>query len=345
MSVSSYRPGVYSSYTIAPSYTGTREALTVGVLGVSLGMEQEGPQLVSRGDSLNGGTKISQGAELLFGAGLGSFWACSLGEEAGTEAWRSALDALGEAGSPDLVVLENAGADILAMAGDWAQKRSEDQRETLVFAGTGGDVSAGAALAQGVNSPRVVLSFGEAIPQGGQSGSPFWGALALCAAVAVLEDPSVSLTGQVMPGLEKVTGAGHAQVETLLAAGVTPLCQAGNRVEAVRVLTTCTSIGGNPDRSFSPINSVLIIDFVMKALRRSLAGLLRGAKNTQTTLSAVASQLTVLLGDFLDRGIITGFEAPRVTIQPDAPEVCVARVAFTAAYLINQIQIKAEIQL
>ena len=30
MSVSSYRPGVYSSYTIAPSYIGTREALTVG---------------------------------------------------------------------------------------------------------------------------------------------------------------------------------------------------------------------------------------------------------------------------------------------------------------------------
>ena len=59
----------------------------------------------------------------------------------------------------------------------------------------------------------------------------------------------------------------------------------------------------------------------------------------------MASQLTVLLGDFLDRGIITGFEAPRVSIQPDAPEVCVAQVAFTAAYLINQIQIRAQIQL
>ena len=88
MSVSSYRPGVYSSYTIAPSYTGTREALTVGVLGTSLGLEKEGPVLVSRGDSLNGGTKIQEMAELLFGAGLGSFWACSLEESAEAGAWR-----------------------------------------------------------------------------------------------------------------------------------------------------------------------------------------------------------------------------------------------------------------
>ena len=33
MSISSYRPGVYSSYTIIPSYTGTREALPVGIVG------------------------------------------------------------------------------------------------------------------------------------------------------------------------------------------------------------------------------------------------------------------------------------------------------------------------
>ena len=83
----------------------------------------------------------------------------------------------------------------------------------------------------------------------------------------------------------------------------------------------------------------------MKALRRSLAAFLRGAKNSAQTLSAVASQLTVLLGDFLDRGIITGYGAPRVYCQPDDPEVCIAQVSFTAAYLINQIHIQAQIQL
>lgn len=345
MSVSSYRPGVYSSYTITPSYTGTRDALPVGVIGEGFGLSETGPVLVKRGDSITSGTKISRVAKLLFGAGLAEFWACSLGEEAEAEDYAAALEAMGDAGAPALVVLESAAAGVLAAAKSFAEEQSENQREMLVFAGVSGDVTAAGTLAGGVNSARVVLSFGSALEEGETEGSAFYGALALCAAVAVLEDPSVSLTGQEMPGLVKVTGATYAQEETLLAAGVTPLCQAGSKVEAVRVITTSTSIGGSPNRSFSPINSILIIDYVMKALRRNLGVLLRGAKNNQATLSAVASQLTVLLGDFLDRGIITGFEAPRVYCQADAPEVCVAQVAFTAAYLINQIQIRAQIQL
>lgn len=345
MSISSYRPGVYSSYTIIPSYTGTREALPVGIVGTGLGLSQEGPVLVSRGDTLNAGTKLLTAAEILFGAGLGEFWACSLGEDADAAAWGSALEAMEEAGAPALVVLEKAEEELLGVAKALAEGWSENQRETLIFAGMGGDPEAAGALAGKMNSPRVVLSFGSARPLGAGEESPFWGALALCAAVAVLEDPSVSLTGQELPGLGKVTGASHTQVESLLAAGVTPLCQGGSGAEAVRVLTTSTAMGGSPNRSFSPINSILIVDYVMKALRRSLGSLLRGAKNSQTTLSAVASQLTVLLGDFLDRGIITGFEAPRVQIRADAPEICVAQVAFTAAYLINQIHIRAQIQL
>ena len=119
----------------------------------------------------------------------------------------------------------------------------------------------------------------------------------------------------------------------------------GAGVEAVRVLTTSTTLEGTANRSFSPINSILIIDYVMRALRRSLAALLRGAKNSPSTLSAVSSQLTVLLGDFLERGIIAGYEAPRVSCPPETPEVCVAQVSFRAAYLINQIHIRAQIQL
>jgi len=345
MSISSYRPGVYSSFTITPSYTGARDALPVGVIGEGLGLAGDGPVLVRRGDNITAGTKGARIAEFLFGTGLGEFWACSPTEGADAAQYASALTAMGDAGAPALVAVESAGAEVLAAAKSFAEEQSDNQRETMIFAGVSGDVTAAGNLAKGVNSPRVVISYGAAQAEGDTEGSAFFGALSLCAAVAVLEDPSVSLTGQIMPGLVKVAGASYNQVETLLAAGVTPLCQAGDSVEAVRVITTSTSIGGNPNRSFSPINSILIIDYVMKALRQSLGSLLKGAKNNQTTLSAVASQLTVLLGDFLDRGIITGFEAPKVYCRSDAPEVCVAQVAFTAVYLINQIHIQAQIQL
>lgn len=344
MSAMTYRPGVYSSYTVTPSYTGAREALPVGIVG-RLGLDGDQPVLIRRGDTLTGGTLAATAARLLFGTGLQEFWACPVAEGADAAAYTAALEALGEAGEVALIAIEDSAADTLTAAAVFAEARSQAQRETLVFAGCAGNVTAAAQLAKGVDHPRVVLCHGAAVPSGESQGAAFWGAVALAAAVAVLEDPGISLTGAELPGLTKVTGATYAQVEGLLAAGVTPLYPSGAGVEAVRVLTTSTTQDGSPNRSFSPINSVLIIDYVMKALRRSLAALLKGARSSRQTLSAVASQITVLLGEFADRGIITGYQTPRVYCLADAPEVCVAEVAFTAAYLINQIHIRAQIQL
>ena len=344
MSAMTYRPGVYSSYTVTPSYTGAREALPVGIVG-RLGLDGDQPVLIRRGDTLTGGTLAATAARLLFGAGLQEFWACPVAEGADAAAYTAALEALGEAGEVALIAIEDSAADTLTAAAVFAEARSQAQRETLVFAGCAGNVTTAAQLAKGVDHPRVVLCHGAAVPSGESQGAAFWGAVALAAAVAVLEDPGISLTGAELPGLTKVTGATYAQVEGLLAAGVTALYPSGAGVEAVRVLTTSTTQDGSPNRSFSTINSVLIIDYVMKALRRSLAALLKGARSSRQTLSAVASQITVLLGEFADRGIITGYQTPRVYCLADAPEVCVAEVAFTAAYLINQIHIRAQIQL
>ncbi len=349
MSISSYRPGVYSSYTVTPSYTGAVEALTVGVIG-ELGMSESGPVRIGRERVLDAGTPLSALGGILFAAGLPEFWVCSLqqgedGARPDAAAYKAAMEALGEAAELSLLVVESGQQAVLEAARDFALAQSESQRELLVFAGAEGNHTAAGTLAGAINCPRVVLTYGAVPPNGAESASPFWGAAALCGAVAVLEDPSVSLTGQLLPGVGKVSGATYAQVEGLLAAGVTPLAQTGAGVEAVRVLTTSTTLEGTANRSFSPINSILIIDYVMRALRRSLAALLRGAKNSPSTLSAVSSQLTVLLGDFLERGIITGYEAPRVSCPPETPEVCVAQVSFRAAYLINQIHIRAQIQL
>lgn len=344
MSISSYRPGVYSTYTITPSYTGTREALTVGVIG-KLGLTEEGPVLIGRGRTLDAGTPLAAVGGVLFEAGLPEFWTCSLPEGADAAAYTAAMEALAEKGGVALLVVESAAKEVLEAARTFALEQSENQRELVVFAGATGTYTAAGTLAKAIDCPRVVLTYGSALPKGGTEAAPFYGALGLCGAVAVMEDPSLSLTGQLLPGLASVTGATYAQVENLLAAGVTPLAQSGDGVEAVRVLTTSTTMEGSANRSFSPVNSILIIDYVMKGLRQNLSALLRGAKNSQNTLSAVASQLTVLLGSYLDRGIITGYEAPRVFCQADAPEVCIAQVAFTAAYLINQIHIQAQIQL
>ena len=343
MSLSSYRPGVYSSYTITPSYTGARAAMAVGAVG-SFGLTGEQPRKIQRGDTLPGGTPAARAAALLFGAGLQEFWVYSVRADADAGAYTAAMEALAQSGELELLAVESASQPVLLAVKAFAERQSGDQRELVAFAGCGTYADA-APLAQAVDSPRVVLSYGSPVPDGGGEGSPFWGALALCAAVAVMEDPGVSLTGQELAGLATVAGPTYAQTDALLAAGVTPLCRSGAGVEAVRVITTSTTLEGSPNRSFSPINSVLIIDYVMKALRRSLAALLKGARNSAQTLSAVASQITVLLGELLDRGIITAYGPPKVYCEAENPEVCVAQVSFTAAYLINQIHVRAQIQL
>lgn len=346
MSIGKYRPGVWSSYTITPSYTGTREALAVAVIA-QLSLEEElQPVVIKRGDIITPGTLLAEIAEPLFGAGLQQFTVYSTKEGAiDAAAHTTALKALMAAGTMDLVVIQNATQEVLGAAKEFAETSSENQKELLVFAGSPASASVATYLAQSINSPRVVISYGTAFTAGSETGSSFLGAVSLCAAVAVLEDPSVSLTGWKLPGIARVTGATYDQVETLLEAGATPLVQTGSGVEAVRILTTCTTLDGSPSRAFTPINTILIIDTVMKALRQSLASFLSGAKNSAQTLSAVASQITVLLGDFQDRGIITGYGAPKVYCETDNPEVCIAEVSFTAAYLINQIHIQAQIQL
>ena len=102
MSISSYRPGVYSSYTVTPSYTGAVEALTVGVIG-ELGMSESGPVRIGRERVLDAGTPLAALGGILFAAGLPEFWVCSLqqgedGARPDAAAYKAAMEALGEAG-------------------------------------------------------------------------------------------------------------------------------------------------------------------------------------------------------------------------------------------------------
>ena len=342
MSISSYRPGVFSSYTVIPGYTGAVEARPVGLAG-DFGLSDSLPHSYRRGDTIPEGT-LSRAAEVLFAAGLGSFTAVSVAEGAGAAGYTAAFSALAGAGA-ELLAAEDGSQTVLSAAKTFLESEEENQRELLLFAGEA-ELSAAKATAAAVNCPRVVLSWGSPIPGGGEEGEPFLGAAALCAAVAAMEEPILSLTGKELPGLTSLESeAGWDEADALLGAGVTPLCRTGTGVAAVRVITTCTSVGGSPNRSFSPVNSILIIDYVMQSLRQNLGAFLQGARNTSRTLSAAASQVTVLLEELLERGIITEYGAPRAYTPGDTPEVCVVEVSFTAAYLINQVRIHAEIRL
>ena len=150
MSISSYRPGVYSSYTVTPSYTGAVEALTVGVIG-ELGMSESGPVRIGRERVLDAGTPLAALGGILFAAGLPEFWVCSLqqgedGAQPDAAAYKAAMEALGEAAELSLLVVERGQQAVLEAARDFALAQSESQRELLVFAGAEGNHTAAGTL-------------------------------------------------------------------------------------------------------------------------------------------------------------------------------------------------------
>ena len=323
MNIGTYRPGVYSQYTVTSLYGGRRQGTRLGLVGCFGLAEPLTVQTYTPGISAPppGAAPLLQNLwTLCLKAGVGAVYAVSLPQGPGAGQVEEALGALDDR-DVYAVALQAFGVDHAQAAARWAAGQSAQQKERMVFLGQT-DQSAAITLAGQLNQERVVLTLG-APGWEGQEGDALYGAAALGLAVALQEDPSVSFSNLELSALEGV----------------------GGHVECLRAVTTKTRDGGVPDRSLYPINAILIIDHVLRNLRGTLASLLKGGRQGAGTLSAVGSQVTVLLSGLRQQGIITDYGAPYVYTPGDDPGRCVVEVSFRAAYTINQICITAQVQL
>ncbi len=345
MNIGTYRPGVYSQYTVTSLYGGRRQGTRLGLVGCFGLAEPLTVQTYTPGISAPppGAAPLLQNLwTLCLKAGVGAVYAVSLPQGPGAGQVEEALGALDDR-DVYAVALQAFGVDHAQAAARWAAGQSAQQKERMVFLGQT-DQSAAITLAGQLNQERVVLTLG-APGWEGQEGDALYGAAALGLAVALQEDPSVSFSNLELSALEGVGGLSLSQCDALLEAWVSPLVPVGGHVECLRAVTTKTRDGGVPDRSLYPINAILIIDHVLRNLRGTLASLLKGGRQGAGTLSAVGSQVTVLLSGLRQQGIITDYGAPYVYTPGDDPGRCVVEVSFRAAYTINQICITAQVQL
>ena len=125
--------------------------------------------------------------------------------------------------------------------------------------------------------------------------------------------------------------------------GIIPFETIAGRVEVIRAVTSKTTTDGASDRTFKELNTILIIDEVIKAVRETLSLNISTAKNNSTTRSAISSQVTVKLQEFLDANIIESYAVPNVYMASDDATVCIVELDFTVAQGINQIHITANI--
>lgn len=160
----------------------------------------------------------------------------------------------------------------------------------------------------------------------------------LCLAAAVAgkllsrSAPDESLSAAVLEGLSAVSPArSEAEIETLLRGGVVPAEWVGGQAECIRGVTTRTKNGSAPDSTWRDITTLLTVDHIMQAVRQMLTEKLRGVRSSQQSLESVASQVTVLLQQKEEEGLLEDWSDPVVYTRPEDASVCVVELSFAVA--------------
>ena len=206
------------------------------------------------------------------------------------------------------------------------------------------DDEAALALAAAVNCERVMLTAGSGVYQ--DCDSPLCLAAAVAGKLLSRSAPDESLSASVLEGLSAVSPArSEAEIETLLRGGVMPAEWVGGQAECIRGVTTRTKNGSAPDSTWRDITTLLTVDHIMQAVRQMLTEKLRGVRSSQQSLESVASQVTVLLQQKEEEGLLEDWSDPVVYTRPGDASVCVVELSFAVARVVSRITVTASITL
>lgn len=339
------RPGVYADYDASAVFSTSPATKTVAVAGLN--------------SSTAGTCKFSSAASAaaVFGAdapltalirqaflsGASTVLARAVPVDS-VMGYHDSLEALLAQREATYFVIDSCDAAVQADMRELIEAASEAKNECIGLVGM--DCASDEELIERsavLNSPRMVLVapqvyVGEEICSGNLA------AAALAGLLAAQSDPAVPLNGAVLPGLSGVTNLwSETRLDALLRGGVTPLECIGGEVRVIRAVTTCTTINGVADATFRELNTILVIDEVLPALRTVLQQRFSRLKNTAVTRSAIRNQVVIELERRVAAQIIDSYDALTVTQNADDPTVCDIRFRFSVAHCLNRILLTAHI--
>jgi len=340
------RPGVYSRYDAASSYTAPMSLRYAAVVAKATGGETD--RLYSFASlaealeifpySADETYVMSDLIGLLFESGVSRVLAVAVGN-----GYETALETLSAAENVGAVICDAHEQEDLTKLRSYVLKSFEERRECIAFCGIG-DAAAAAAAAEALNCERMVIASPNVSLRRNGRRSAVFATAALAGRILATGDAAYNFNGEAFTQLNEPEILQENIIQQLLESGVTVFESVGGEVECIRALTTRTKTNGVPERSLSGINTVLIIDDIMQFVRQTLRIQLRGGRVSGSPLESIRSQVVVALSQKQQEGLIESFAPPRCRADLTDPGVCIVEMSFTVAHVISQIHVTAHIQ-
>ena len=341
------RPGVYSSYdasSIIARGSTERVIALIGKAEAKAGLYRLHSYAEAK-EAFAEGSELGRMAKLAYQNGAGTVLASPVAEDT-LEAYQAALALVFAEKEAGFCVVGSALETVQKALRDAVESASKQNGECVGIVGLAEPTLKNLTdRAAALNSERMVLVapdvyvWGESTLAGGQMA-----AAALAGVLTDQSDPALPLNGQVLYGMTGVSKMYEdTEIDALVKGGVTVLECYGGRVSGMRGITTRTKTGQTEDATFRELGTILVIDDVIPAIRKSLRTKFARAKNNVLTRNAIRSQVIVELEKKKKAEIIDEYGDVTVTASEDDPTVCLVEFSFAVAHGLNQIYLTVHI--
>ncbi|MCL2068343.1 MAG: hypothetical protein FWH00_00430 [Oscillospiraceae bacterium] len=341
MQISNQRPGIYSSYSVTSHYAAARSVMSAALVIKLPGFAQGLHTFDSPAEAAEalGSYRTAQNAlRILFDSGVSRVYLAAVNSDSDLD-YLAAIGHIAELPGVGAVICDAQDEDDLLDLVDSVEASSQAMRERLLFVGI--DTAAhAAAAASALNHERGIVCTPAAYIPGDDVPSALYTACAFAGSILAQPNPGHNFSAYALGPLSRVERLPEADVQSLIAKGVCVFEQIAGNVECIRAVTTRTE----PDLSMRPLNSILIIDDVMRSLRTGLHSFLRGARTGLYTHESISAQAAIILSQKRDEGILTSFEPPSARTSSEDPSVCIVQITFGVAHIVEQIHLSAHIR-
>lgn len=344
--IAKQRPGIYSDYQTSGVLYSKKMEKSIAIIAQS---KAEPNTVYSLQKLVDAKTVFGEESTMyaLYKAvlenGAGSIVTVSVGEDT-SSAYEAAFRLIAETDGIGVVICDSTELDIQQLLAQSVVAASQNKRERIGILAADGHESDLAAWANKFNSERILLVAQNPIDSQGEELSGCILSAAMAAIISQYTDPSQSFNGAGFENISKLSkDLSEDEVDEYITNGIIPFEVVAGRVEVIRAVTSRTTTDGLMDKTFKELNTILIIDEIIKAVRETLRENISTAKNNTSTRSAISSQVTVKLQEFLDANVIESYAVPNVYKSSDDATVCIVELDFTVAQGINQIHITANI--